>query len=92
MTYNPSMPSWEARAVELLEAGAWQQAHEIVQQETSALAAWLHGIVHTLEGDLDNARYWYRKADRVFPGRDAIQGEIAAARRMAQVGTEPGLA
>ena len=81
-----------ARAIELLEAGAWQQAHEIVQQETSALAAWLHGIVHTLEGDLDNARYWYRKADRVFPGRDAVQGEIAAARRMAQVGTEPGSA
>ena len=81
-----------ARAIELLEAGAWQQAHEIVQQETSALAAWLHGIVHTLEGDLDNARYWYRKSDRVFPGRDTVQGEIAAARRMAQVGTEPGSA
>ena len=86
------MPSWEARAVELLEAGAWQQAHEIVQQETSALGAWLHGIVHTLEGDLDNAQYWYRKADRVFPGRDAVHGEIAAARRMAQVGTDPGRA
>ena len=75
------MPSWEARAVELLEAGAWQQAHEIVQQETSALAAWLHGIVHTLEGDLDNARYWYRKAARAFPGRDAVDQEIVAARR-----------
>jgi hypothetical protein len=70
-----------ARALELLAAGAWQPAHEIVQQETSALAAWLHGIVHTLEGDLDNARYWYRRADRVFPGRDAVQAEIAAARR-----------
>ena len=70
-----------ARAVELLGAGAWQQAHEIVQKEESALAAWLHGIVHTLEGDLDNARYWYRKAERVFPGRDAIEQEIAAARK-----------
>ena len=86
------MPGWEARAVELLEAGAWQQAHEIVQHETSALAAWLHGIVHTLEGDLNNARYWYRKADRVFPGRHAVQREIAAARRMARAGTEPGSA
>ena len=75
-----------ARAVELLEAGAWQQAHEIVQQETSALAAWLHGIVHTLEGDLDNARYWYRRADRAFPGPDAVQAEIAAARRGLQNG------
>jgi len=70
-----------ARAVELLASGAWQQAHEIVQKEQSALAAWLHGIVHTLEGDLDNARYWYRKADRVFPGRGAVEQEIAAARK-----------
>jgi hypothetical protein len=59
----------------------WQQAHEIVQAERSNLAAWLHGIVHTLEGDLDNARYWYRRAGRDFPGRDAVQQEIAAARR-----------
>ena len=69
------------KAVEFLEAGAWKQAHEIVQEERSNLAAWLHGIVHTLEGDLDNARYWYRRAGRDFPGRDAVQEEIAAARR-----------
>jgi hypothetical protein len=74
-------PAALARAVELLGAGAWQQAHEIVQKEESALAAWLHGIVHILEGDLDNARHWYRKADRVFPGRDAVEQEIAAARK-----------
>jgi hypothetical protein len=70
-----------ARAVELLEAGAWQQAHTIVQEDKSALAAWLHGIVHTLEGDLDNAQYWYRKADRVFRGAEAVAEELAAARR-----------
>jgi hypothetical protein len=69
------------RAVEFLASGAWQQAHEIVQQEKSTLAAWLHGIVHTLEGDLDNARYWYRTADRPFPGPDAVREEIAAARQ-----------
>jgi hypothetical protein len=70
-----------ARAVELLAAGDWQPAHKIVQGDTSALAAWLHGIVHTLEGDLDNAQHWYRRADRVFPGRDAVDREIVAARR-----------
>ena len=70
-----------ARAVELLAAGKWQPAHEIVQKEKSALAAWLHGIVHTLEGDLDNARYWYRRAQRKFPGPEAVRKEIAAARR-----------
>jgi len=69
------------RAVELLARGDWQGAHAIVQQDDSALAAWLHGIVHTLEGDLDNARYWYRRAERPFPGPGAVQEEIAAARR-----------
>jgi hypothetical protein len=69
------------RAVEHLEAGDWQAAHEIVQKEPSELAAWLHGIAHTLEGDLDNARYWYRKVKRPFPGSAAAREEIAAARR-----------
>jgi hypothetical protein len=68
------------RAIEHLEAGAWQAAHELVQQESSQLAAWLHGIAHTLEGDLDNARYWYRKVGRPFPGPEAVRQEIAAAR------------
>jgi len=69
------------RAIELLSAGDWQSAHTIVQQEKSALASWLHGIVHILEGDLDNARGWYRRADRPFPGPGAAQEEIAAARK-----------
>jgi hypothetical protein len=69
------------RAVELLAAGDWKQAHEIVQKEKSTLAAWLHGIVHILEGDLDNARGWYKRAERPFPGGDAAPAEIAAARR-----------
>jgi hypothetical protein len=69
------------RVLDLLEAGDWKAAHEIVQKESSTLAAWLHGIVHTLEGDLDNARYWYRRAERDFPGAAAVKAEISAARR-----------
>ena len=69
------------RALALLGARDWQAAHEIVQKDESDLAAWLHGIVHTLEGDLDNAQYWYRKADRVFRGAEAVAEELAAARR-----------
>jgi hypothetical protein len=69
------------QALDLLERGDWQAAHEIVQKESSVQAAWLHGIVHTLEGDLDNARYWYRRADREFPGASAVSEELAAARR-----------
>jgi hypothetical protein len=76
-------PDALGRAIDCLAAGDWQEAHRIVQEGESRLAAWLHGIAHTLEGDLDNARYWYRRAERPFPGRDAVQAEIAAARREA---------
>jgi len=69
-----------AQALQHLAAGEWQRAHEIVQEDKSPLASWMHGIVHTLEGDLDNARYWYRRAKREFPGAGAVQQEIAAAR------------
>ena len=69
-----------ARALELLSAGQWRPAHEIVQKQNSPLAAWLHGIVHIFEGDLKNAQGWYRRADRAFPGAEAVQSEIAAAR------------
>jgi len=50
------------QAVELLAAGDWKQAHEIVQKDKSTLSSWIHGIVHILEGDLDNARGWYKRA------------------------------
>ncbi|MGH7348939.1 MAG: hypothetical protein ACREI6_02905 [Candidatus Rokuibacteriota bacterium] len=77
---TPSRRESLAKALDFLAAGEWQRAHEIVQEDKSELAAWLHGIVHTLEGDLDNARYWYRRTPREFPGPDAVKREIAAAR------------
>jgi len=83
---SPPPPEPLARAVASLEAGDWRAAHEMVQRERSALAAWLHGIVHTLEGDLENARYWYRRARRAFPGPDAVATEIAQARRALEGG------
>jgi hypothetical protein len=70
-----------AQALDLLDRGDWQAAHVIVQNESSPAAAWLHGIVHTLEGDFDNAQYWYRRAERPFRGASAVQEELAAARR-----------
>lgn len=68
-----------ARALALLQAGNWQAAHEIVQRdEESALSCWAHGIVHLMEGDTSNARYWYREAKREFPRNPSIAEEIAA--------------
>ena len=62
-----------------MEAGEWQAAHEIVQRdEESALACWAHGIVHIMEGDLPNARYWYSQAKRSFPSKPSAPEEVRA--------------
>jgi hypothetical protein len=67
------------RAADLLASGDWQGAHAIVQDDPSPLAAWMHGLVHLLEGDVANARYWYGQAGRPFPARGDVPGEIDAA-------------
>jgi hypothetical protein len=42
----------------------WDRAHRIVQDETSAEAAWVHAYLHRVEGDPGNAAYWYRRAGK----------------------------
>ena len=69
-----------AQAIQHLENGEWTRAHEIVQADNTALGAWLHGIVHIQEGDMDNARYWYRRAKREFVEPVSILAELAAAK------------
>jgi hypothetical protein len=67
------------KALEHLQANDWQAAHEIVQKdEDSPLACWAHGIVHIMEGDLPNARYWYGRAQRAFPAKPSATSEISA--------------
>jgi hypothetical protein len=80
---NPHAHTKDGRlpeVLDLLTRGAWEEAHAIVQRDKSPEAAWLHGIVHAMEGDLENARHWYGKANRAFPGAGAVTEELAAAR------------
>ena len=42
----------------------WDKAHGIVMDEASKDCAWVHAYLHRLEGDADNASYWYRQARR----------------------------
>jgi hypothetical protein len=65
-------------AVRHLRKGDWSKAHALVQDDETALGCWAHGIVHMMEGDLGNARYWYRRAHRSFPREPDPKPEIAA--------------
>jgi hypothetical protein len=51
----------------------WERAHNVVMREESVDCAWVHAYLHRVEGDLDNARYWYRQAHR-----KPAQGDLAA--------------
>lgn len=53
--------------------GDWNQAHQIVQDAPDQDSAWVHAYLHREEGDISNARYWYRRA-----GQSAYQGSLAA--------------
>lgn len=69
-------------AVEKALGGDWQAAHAIVQDHDDAVAAWIHAVVHRMEGDLGNARYWYGRCGRSLRegvSTDAELREIRAA-------------
>ena len=65
-------------AIRHLKNGDWAKAHAVVQNDSSHMGCWAHGIVHMLEGDLGNARYWYRRAGRPFPRERDASVEIDA--------------
>jgi hypothetical protein len=53
------------RAIDLALENQWDVAHRVVQQyESDPTTAWIHAVLHKIEGDLDNSRYWYRRPVR----------------------------
>jgi len=54
------------RAIDLALDDHWDEAHRIVQRyEEDAVAAWIHAVLHKIEGDLSNSRYWYQRAGKM---------------------------
>ena len=72
-----------------LRAGCWNEAHKLVQSDDSELAAWLHGILHIQEGDLEDAEYWYGKANRHFRSRGSLDEELERFEAALLLGTGP---
>ena len=59
----------------------WDAAHHAAQSDRSRDGSWVHAHLHRVEGDLANAGYWYRRAERPASeaALDAEWEEIAAA-------------
>jgi hypothetical protein len=67
------------QALDLALADQWDAAHRLVQNyEADATASWIHAVLHKLEGDLGNSRYWYRRAGKLERAADEPRAELAA--------------
>jgi hypothetical protein len=70
------------KAIELALNGQWDAAHGIVQQyESDNTAAWIHAVLHKIEGDSGNSRYWYRRAGKLDHFPDEPRAELAEIRK-----------
>ena len=49
------------KAIQLAQSKDWDGAHQIVQIYSDDTACWIHAVLHKIEGDEENSRYWYRK-------------------------------
>jgi hypothetical protein len=54
----------------------WDKAHAIVMGMRDKLAFHIHGLLHRIEGGLDNARYWYDRAGVQFSKSRTFASEI----------------
>jgi hypothetical protein len=79
----PAGLSPEAKALWFIKKGDWHAAHDIAQDLETPIGSWLHALLHLIEGDLGNARYWFAEAGRPVrkPSQieelwDEIAGEV----------------
>ena len=75
---KPAPPASCAPALQALWWAAkddWNAAHEIVMKHDDGDSAWVHAHLHRVEGDVSNARYWYRQA-----GKPVAAGALDAER------------
>jgi hypothetical protein len=62
-------------ALNMMSQGNWDGAHQLIQQYNDALACQIHGYLHRIEGDLENAAYWYHQASMEIPANNINEEE-----------------
>jgi hypothetical protein len=70
----PQGLSAAARALWLDGKGKWTEAHDLASEISSNAGARIHAYLHRKEGDVGNARYWYRRAG-VAPATGSLDAE-----------------
>lgn len=48
-------------AVQAALDGDWDKSHKIAQDYSDTTANWIHAVLHKIEGDAWNSKYWYAR-------------------------------
>ena len=64
------------KAIKLAQNGQWDESHRIVQEYNNPTACWIHAVLHKIEGDESNSRYWYARCDADYEGFSSIDAEL----------------
>ena len=48
-------------AVQAALDGDWEKSHKIAQDYSDSTANWMHAVLHKIEGDVWNSKYWYAR-------------------------------
>lgn len=48
-------------AVQAALDGDWHKSHNIAQDYNDNIANWIHAVLHKIEGDVWNSKYWYAR-------------------------------
>jgi hypothetical protein len=65
-------------AVQAALDGEWDQSHKIVQEYGDPIACWIHAVLHKIEGDAGNSRYWYARTTHRYEEYANPQDELRA--------------
>lgn len=51
------------QAAQLALNGDWDASHKIAQDFSDHYANWIHAVLHKIEGDEWNSKYWYKQTN-----------------------------
>ena len=66
------------RAIALAQENQWDAAHRIVQQYNNPTACWIHAVLHKIEGDESNSKYWYARCNSCYEDFSNTNNELSA--------------
>lgn len=75
---NTKLNAQLIKAVNFALDDDWHQAHIIAQESNDPMACWIHAVLHKIEGDESNSRYWYARSDANYEDYADANTELKA--------------